>query len=55
MAATNSGLSEKTIAALKAAARKVASAHQKNGVPIIVWKNGKVARMPLKKIVSSSK
>lgn len=39
------GLSEKTLAALKAAARKVASEHEKNGVPIVTWKDGKVTRI----------
>ena len=39
-------ISEKAFDALKSAVRKVVEERKRLGMPVIVWKNGKVARIP---------
>jgi hypothetical protein len=39
-------VSDKAFDALKAAVRKVVEERKRTGSPVIVWKNGKVARIP---------
>ena len=39
-------ISEKAFDALKSAVRKVVLVRQRTGSQVIVWKNGKVARIP---------
>lgn len=35
---------EKALAAMKDAARRVAEEHRRAGVPLVIWKNGKIIR-----------
>lgn len=39
-------MSAKALVALKSAVRKVVEERKRLGMPVIVWKNGKVARIP---------
>jgi hypothetical protein len=36
--------------ALKAAAQQAAKDHRRSGLPLVVWKNGRVVRIPANKI-----
>ena len=36
--------------AMKSAIRKLIARHKRSGEPLIVWKNGKVVRIPAKKL-----
>jgi len=38
-------LDQKAELAMKSAIRKLIKRHKKSGLPLIVWKNGKVARI----------
>jgi len=38
--------------AMKGAIRKLIARHKRSGEPLIVWKNGKVTRIPAKKLIS---
>ena len=44
-------ISEKAFDALKAAVRKVVQERKRLGMPVIVWKNGKVARIPASQVL----
>ena len=43
-------LSQKAEMALKEAVRKVIIEHKRTGDPLLVWKNGKVAKIPPQKL-----
>jgi hypothetical protein len=38
-------LDQKAVLAMKSAIRKLIERHKKTGLPLIVWENGKVARI----------
>lgn len=44
-------ISDKAIGALKVAVRKLVAERKRMGMPVIVWKNGKVARIPASQVV----
>jgi NCAIR mutase (PurE)-related protein len=44
-------ISDRAFDALKSAVRKVVAERKRTGSPLIVWKNGKVARIPAAKIL----
>lgn len=37
-------LGEKALAAMRDAARRVAEEHRRAGIPLVIWKDGKVVR-----------
>lgn len=43
-------LVQKADLAMKSAVRKVIAEHKKSGRPLVVWKNGKVVRIPATKL-----
>ena len=43
-------LAQRALMALKAAVEKAASEHAKAGVPMSVWRNGKVVRLSAKRL-----
>jgi len=43
-------LHKKAVKAMREAVRDVVKEHRKSGIPLAVWKNGKVARISAKKI-----
>lgn len=43
-------LGEKAEKALKAAVKKAIKEHKQAGVPMVIWKNGKVVKVPPEKL-----
>ena len=43
-------IQDKAALAMKSAIRKLVKRHKKSGLPLIVWKNGKVARIPARSL-----
>lgn len=46
MTSKKKDISDLALQALRSAVRKVVKERQRLGMPVIVWKNGKVARIP---------
>lgn len=44
-------LQDKAVLALKQAVREVIENHRKSGRPLVVWRNGKVAKIPASTIL----
>jgi len=43
-------LQDKAVVALKKAVREVVERHKKTGRPLVVWRNGKVVKLPASNI-----
>lgn len=43
-------LADKAMKALEEAVREVVEEHRRSGLPLIVWKNGKVVKIPANRI-----
>jgi len=47
------GWARKAYAALRLAVRGVIADHRKTGHPLVIWRNGKVVRVPVDRVVTS--